>query len=164
MEKRVKLLNGTFEVALRLLAILTTCKTPMTIERLAAYSYFALYLSDLDRDENSLHPEIPYRNSNYINGRDVILPAIDLLMSKGVVVSDFSDAAVKFCSTELGNALYDQILGAYKKSLEESILKAHDRMKQLTDESLNRLIYGKMADWGSEFSYESIFKEIDYEG
>ena len=164
MEKRVKLLNGTFEVALRILAILTTCKTSMTIERLAAYSYFALYISDLDKEEYSLHPEIPYRNSNYINSRDVILPAIDMLMSKGVVVSDFSDTAVKFSATELGIALYDQISGAYKNGLKENIRKAHEQMKQKSDESLNSLIYGKLADWGSEFSYESIFKEMDYEG
>ena len=121
MEKRVKLLNGTFEVALRILAILTTCKTSMTIERLAAYSYFALYISDLDKEEYSLHPEIPYRNSNYINSRDVILPAVDMLMSKGVVVSDFSDTAVKFSATELGIALYDQISGAYKNGLKENL-------------------------------------------
>ena len=164
MEKRVKFLNGTFEVALRLLAILTTCKISMTIERLAAYSYFALYLSDLDKEENSLHPEIPFRNSNYINSRDAILPAIDMLMSKGVVVSTFSDAAVKFYATELGFALYNQIIVAYKSGLNENILKAHEQIKHKTDESLNNLIYGQMADWGSEFSYESIFKGIEYEG
>ena len=46
MEREVKILNSTFEVALRLLAIMVTCKKAMTIERLSVYSYFALYLSD----------------------------------------------------------------------------------------------------------------------
>ena len=38
MEERRKILNGNFEVALRLLAILTTCKRAMTVERLSVYA------------------------------------------------------------------------------------------------------------------------------
>lgn len=163
MEKEVKILNGTFEVALRLLAIMTTCKKAMTVERLAIYSYFALYLSDLSKDEESLHPEIPYRNSSYINSRDVILPALDLLLSKGVVKCDFSNRAIRFSATELGTALYEQIECDYKHKLVESIIKAHELMGRKSDSSLNSLVYGKMAEWGSEFSYESVLNEIAYE-
>lgn len=160
MEKEVKILNGTFEVALRLLAIMTTCKRAMTVERLTIYSYFALYLSDLCKDEDSLHPEIPYRNSSYINSRDVILPALDLLLSKGVIKCDFSNHATRFSATELGTALYEQIKGGYKHKLVGNIMKAHKLMRRKSDKSLNSLVYGKMAEWGSEFSYESIFTEI----
>lgn len=163
MEKEVKILNGTFEVALRLLAIMTTCKKAMTVERLAIYSYFALYLSDLDKQEDSLHPEIPFRNAGYINSREVILPALDLLLSKGLATCDYSNRLVKFNATELGSSLYDHIEGEYKKKLIDNILKAHKLMGCKSDNSLNNLVYGKMAEWGSEFCYESIFKEIEYE-
>lgn len=163
MEKEVKILNGTFEVAMRLLAIMTTCNKAMTVERLAIYSYFALYLSDLNKNEKSLHPEIPYRNSSYINSRDVILSALDILLSKGVVTCDFSNRTMRFSATELGNALYAQIDGDYKHKLVESIQKAHEMMKGKSDSTLNNLVYGKMAEWGSEFSYESVFNEIAYE-
>lgn len=163
MEKEVKILNGTFEVALRLLAIMTTCKKAMTVERLAIYSYFALYLSDLSEEEESLHPAIPYRNSSYINSRDVILPALDMLLSKGVVTCDFSNRSVRFSATELGNALYGQIDSEYKQRLVDNIMKAHHLMGNKSDSTLNSLVYGKMAEWGSEFIYESIFNEIAYE-
>lgn len=163
MEKEMKILNGTFEVALRLLAIMTTCKKAMTVERLAIYSYFALYLSDLSEDEDNLHPAIPYRNSGYINSRDVILPALDMLLSKGVVTCDFSSRSVRFSATELGNVLYEQIDSEYKQRLVDSILKAHHLIGSKTDSALNRLVYSKMAEWGSEFGYESIFNEIVYE-
>lgn len=163
MEKEVKILNGTFEVALRLLAIMTTCKKAMTVERLTAYSYFALYLSDLDKEESSLHPEIPYRNSGYINSREVILPAIDMLLSKGVASCDYSSHSVTFAATELGIALYRQIQGTYKAKLEESIRKAHELMKRKSDKNLNDFIYGRLAEWGSEFGYESVLKELEYD-
>lgn len=156
-------MNSTFEISLRLLAILATCLKSMTVERLAAYSYFCLYLSDLDKRETSLHPEIPFRNSCFINSKEVILPAIDLLMSKGLVACDYSSHSIRFSASDLGVALYSQIQGTYKTSLEASIQKAHELMKRKSDSSLNALIYGRMADWGSEFSYESVFKEIEYE-
>lgn len=159
----MKILNSTFEIALRVLAILSTCKSKMSVERLSAYSYFALYLSDLNKDETSLHPEIPYRNSSYINGKDVVLSAIELLMSKGVVSCDFSKRSIKFSVTELGAAVYERIEGSYKMSLETNILKAHEMMKKKTDKTLNALIYRRMAEWGSEFSYESVLKGLEYE-
>ena len=163
MENEVKILNGTFEVALRLLAIMTTCRKAMTIERLTAYSYFALYLSDLEKNEESLHPKIPYRNSSYINCKDVVLLAIDLLLSKGLVTCEYSDTSVKFVATDLGSALYEQIQGDYKLRLIESILKTHEKMKHKSDNDLNSLIYGRLAYWGSEFNYESVVKGIEHE-
>ena len=45
MKKNIKLLNGTVDVALRLLAVLSTCKILMSEDRLAIYSYFALNTS-----------------------------------------------------------------------------------------------------------------------
>jgi len=97
------------------------------------------------------------------NSRDVILPALDMLLSKGVVKCDFSNRSVRFSATELGTALYKQIEGDYKHKLVESIMKAHELMGRKSDSSLNTLVYGKMAEWGSEFSYESVFNEIAYE-
>ena len=162
MEER-KVLNGTFDLAMRLLAILATCKTTMTVERLSIYAYFAVYLSDLDEGETSLHPAIPYRNTSLINSRDVVLTALDFLLSKGVVNCDFTSRSVKFGVTELGDVLYTQLDGWYKEHLEANIKKAHKLMMQKSDRTLNKLVYGKMADWGSEFSYESVLKEIEYD-
>lgn len=163
MERIVKILNSTFEVALRLLAIMATCKKAMTVERLAAYSYFAIYLSDLDYTQSSLHPEIPYRNSNYINSDEVVLSAIDLLLSKGVVACCISSHSIKYSATELGIVLYEQIQGSYKTYLEKNILRAHELMKGTDDNALNSFIYGKMSGWGCEFNYESVLRGFEDE-
>lgn len=163
MEGRRKILNGTLEVALRLLAIMTTSKMAMTVERLSIYSYFAVYLSDYRQGENSIHPEIPYRNSSFINGNDVIMQALDLLLTKGLAECDVKSSSLKFKVTELGSALYNQIDGKYKNKLVESIKKAHKMMKGKSDRHLNVFIYSNLAKWGSEFEYESVLKEIGNE-
>ena len=163
MEERRKILNGTFEVALRLLAIMATCKTAMTVERLSIYSYFSLYLSDYRKEERSIHPEIPYRNSSYINGNDVIMRALELLLTKGLVECDVKYSSLKFRATMLGSTLYGHIDGDYKKKLVGSIEQAHQLMKGKSDRYLNNYIYSNLAKWGSEFEYESVLKEIGYE-
>jgi hypothetical protein len=63
----------------------------------------------------------------------------------------------------MGSALYEQIDGAYKEKLVESIKKAHKMMKGKSDRYLNDYIYTNLAKWGSEFEYESVLSEIGYE-
>lgn len=163
MEERRKILNGTFEVAMRLLAILTTCKTAMTVERLSIYSYFVLYLSDYKTEEKSIHPEIPYRNSSFINSNDVIMQALEMLLTKGLAECDVTAASLKFKATELGKSLYGKIESGYKDNLVASVKETHSLMKGKTDRYLNNYIYTNLAKWGSEFEYESVLKRIGYE-
>ena len=161
MERR-KVLNGTFEVGLRLLAILTTCKKAMTVERMTIYSYFTLYLSDYHSEETNIHPAIPNRNASYLNSKDVIMAALEMLLKKGLIESNVKSMSLKFQATELGNLLYRQMDGAYKDKLVESIKRTHSLMKGKTDRSLNDYVYNNMAQWGSEFEYESVLKEMGY--
>ena len=163
MEGGGKILNGTLELSLRLLAIMTTSKSAMTVERLSIYSYFSLYLSDYHKDEIGIHPAIPYRNSSFTNSNDVILQALDTLLTKGLAACDVNSSSLKFKATELGSALYSQIEGPYKDKLVESINKAQKMMKRKSDTFLNVYIYSNMAQWGSEFEYESVLREISYE-
>ncbi len=161
MERR-KVLNGTFEVALRILAILTTCKRAMTVERMTIYSYFTLYLSDYQSEEISLHPAIPNRNASYMNSKDVIMSALEMLLKKGLIESDVKATSLKFQATELGALLYGQMDGAYKDKLVASIKRASTLMKGKTDRDLNDYVYNNMAKWGSEFEYESVLKDMGY--
>lgn len=163
MEERRKILNGTFEVAMRLLAILTTCRMAMTVERLSIYSYFVLYLSDYKTEEKSIHPEIPYRNSSYINSNDVIMQALEMLLTRGLAECDVTAASLKFKATELGKSLYGKIESEYKNILVDSVKETHLLMKGKTDRYLSNYIYTNLAKWGSEFEYESVLKRIGYE-
>lgn len=163
MERKIKLLNSTFDVALRLLAILTTCKVSMTEDRLAVYSYFALHLADMRTGEESVHPDLPYRYSGFINSKEIILPAIELLLSKGLVNCDFTSKKFKFIATEMGIAFYTQIDGEYKYLLIESIKKVHYSLGKMSDSAIDSLISNELLNWGSEFKYESIINEYDYD-
>ena len=62
----MKILNSTFEMALRFLAIMSVCEYSFSEQRLRAYSYFAIHLSDLDKTKISTHPDLPFRFNNNI--------------------------------------------------------------------------------------------------
>ena len=84
-------------------------------------------------------------------------------MTKALVECDVKSSSLKFKTTDMGYALYDQIDGAYKDKLVESIKKAHKMMKGKSDRYLNDYIYNNIAKWGSEFEYESVLSGIGYE-
>ena len=56
-----------------------------------------------------------------------------------------------------------RIVREYKERLVTCIMRAHKLMEKKSDKKLNSLVYDKMAEWGSEFSYESVLKEFEYE-
>jgi hypothetical protein len=158
--ERKKNLNGTFEMALRLLAILTTCHKSFTVERIAIYSYFCIYLTDYNSKENSVHPAIPFRNSNYINNKQVINNAIEMLLSKGLIEPAFTNSGLMIQSSKMGDALYGRIESAYKDELVRSINRTHQLLSQKTDEMLKDIVYSNISKWGSEFINESILREF----
>lgn len=151
-----KLLNGTVDVALRLLAILATCKVAMTVDRLSVYSYFALHLSDLVKVEVSVHPNIPYRYGTYINGKDIMPAVIDFLLSRRLIDSDFSTGDFRYKISKMGSALYNQIDGKYKQDLVDSIQKVNNKLEGLSDIQIEQLVSENISIWGSEFEYESV--------
>lgn len=160
MERKIKILNGTLDVALRILAVLTTCKCKMSEDRLAIYSYFAMHISDMNNKEKSLHPDIPYRFSGYTKSREVIPSAINLLIEKGLLDCDFTDKEIMYKSSDMGDALYNQIDGRYKEILVSTILKVNTVLRNKTDNQLNNIVNCGLPNWGSEFINESILNQI----
>lgn len=163
MERKVKLLNGTLDVALRLLAIMSTCKTSMTEDRLAIYSYFVIHLSDLQNNEKSAHPDIPFRNNAYMKSREVVQAALNFLISRGLVDCNCSSKDIEYYATDMGQALYKNVDGEYKRLLIENIQKVHHSLKRIDDVQLLNIVARHLHTWGSEFKYESILNGIVYE-
>ena len=84
--KTIKLLNSNLEIALRLLVIMNVHKKTIERDRLVAYEYFVIHSGDIKNAPSSIHPDIPYRASIYISNHQNISNALNILLSKELVV------------------------------------------------------------------------------
>lgn len=156
MGKSMKILNSTFELALRFLAIMSVCEYSFSEQRLRAYSYFAIHLSDLDSSKVSAHPNLPFRFNNYIGTEKILHPAIHLLVTKGLIVCNNTSEGIKFIINEMGKSCFEIISGTYKSKLISSIVEVDTHFHDKTDNEIYANISQSLDSWGSEFENESV--------
>lgn len=163
MGKRMKILNSTFEMALRFLAIMSVCEYSFSEQRLRAYSYFAIHLSDLDKTKISTHPDLPFRFNNYIGTEEILHPALHLLITKGLLTCLSNDNGIKFMVNDLGKNCFEIIAGTYKSKLVHSIKEVDNHFHDRSDNEIYACICEHLESWGSEFNNESILNSHLYE-
>ena len=79
---KVKIINSTFELALRFLAIMRICTYPLSEYRLRAYSYLCIHLSDIEDSSTDIHPALPYRSSLFMATQEILHPALHILLTR----------------------------------------------------------------------------------
>ena len=163
MGTEIKILNSTFEISLRFLAILTVCNYSFSEERLRAYSYYSIHLSDCDSTKNSAHPNIPYRFNNYLGTKEIMHPAIHLLITKRLIDCIKTSHGIRYSVNDLGKACLSIICGPYKDKLFEAIQEVDRLLSEKEDEQIRIEISSNLSSWGAEFTDESLLKDIDDE-
>lgn len=153
----IKILNGSFEFALRTLAILVECATSMSEERIAIYSYYAIHLSDLREDGNSIHPDIPFRYTLYLRSKEVLTQAIVLLLNKGLIDIDTADNTLKYKCSETGEVLLSNISGEYKDRLLACVKTVDNQLQGKSDMELMQETLSHAHNWGANLNHELLF-------
>lgn len=161
--EEIRILNSTFEIALRFLSIMATCSMPFSEERLRAYSYLSIHIADIDSSKVSAHPDLPYRFNQYIGTQNVIHPAIHLLLSKGLLDCCNTAEGIRFTTNELGRNCYNLISGNYKLQLAEAIKEVDSILHDKNDNEVLSIISPNIDLWGGEFEDECFLNSIDYE-
>ena len=160
---KVKIINSTFELALRFLAIMRICIYPLSEYRLRAYSYLCIHLSDIEDSSTDIHPALPYRSSLFMATQEVLHPALHILLSKGLIDCVYEQAGIRYKITHVGCQFIDMIRGEYKQALLDSISNVDEIFQSVTDDYLRSKITDKIAQWGSEFENENILASEEYE-
>lgn len=162
MGSKIKILNSTFEISLRFLAILFQCNYPLSEFRLRAYSYLCIHLSDIKDTSESLHPALPYRSILFLSTQEIINPALHILLTKELISCCYKNNGIIYEITTLGRYYIDAIHGTYKEKLIKAIKDVDDIFKSMDDEDLKKRISNRIDDWGSEFSNENLLKAEEY--
>ena len=77
--------NTSFEVSLRILIILNTVQTRLSIDRITDLDFIAIYGKDFGVSEYNLHGDNDYRFSEYTSKREIVSQAIKELVLRGYV-------------------------------------------------------------------------------
>ena len=77
--------NTSFEVSLRILIIVNTVQTRLSIDRITDLDFIAIYGKDFGVSEYNLHGDNDYRFSEYTSKREIVSQAIKELVLRGYI-------------------------------------------------------------------------------
>jgi hypothetical protein len=148
--KKLKILDGTLEMAIRLLCILRENPKPMNPERLIAYDYFCMFPADADSTRMNFHPVTSYRSCSFIGENRTINSSLHLLLTKNLVKLELVDSKAQYSLTKLGEIFIDSIDTKYMISLRESVKWVCAFFSYYTAEELNSFVQTHIENWNFE--------------
>ena len=78
--------NTSFEVSLRILIILHIAKTRLSVDRITALDFIAIYGRDFGASDFNLHGNNEYRFGEYTAKREIIMQAVKELVLRAYVL------------------------------------------------------------------------------
>lgn len=157
--KTIKLLNSNLEIALRLLVIMNVYKKTMERDRLVAYEYFVIHSGDIEHAPSSIHPDIPYRASIYISNHQNISDALNILLSKELILLNVENDNFEYQITKAGEIFVQYMTSEYYNKLNNIARWICNYFENFSDRDLNLYIESNIGKWGNEFTKESILMQ-----
>lgn len=116
--------NSIFEISIRVLIVLNTTHTKMSLDRISCFDFLAVYGKDFGISDYNLHGNNNYRFSEYTAKRILVNQAIKDLVLKGYVTPfcykkgfyyNISNAGEKYC-----NSLCDEYAEQYQINIQKA--------------------------------------------
>ena len=71
-----EIFNSSLEISLRMLIILNTVQSRLSVDRIAALDFISIYGKDFGVSEYNLHGDNDYRFSEYTSKREIVSQAL----------------------------------------------------------------------------------------
>lgn len=158
-DRNFKLFNSPIEIGLRTLFILFQFKPEaLSIDKLICFDYFLIHAGDVSKEQVSIHPKYPFRSTEIIVKREILMMAVKLLVSKELVTVKFSNQGILYEITSIGCRSLDYFESSYADELRKVSEWLYDRYSNFSEEQLFDVIHANIQKWGNEFSNESKFR------
>ena len=105
--------NTSFEVSLRILIILNTVQTRLSIGRITALDFIATYGKDFGVSEYNLHGDNDYRFSEYTSKREIASQAIKRLVLRGYITPHYNKSGFNYSISKKGVAFFESLNDKY---------------------------------------------------
>lgn len=142
-----KLFNTPFELSLRSVLLLSVAeRKDMTLDRVAAYDFIAIYGSYFDLTENNLHGVNDYSFSEFTSRRELLSEALKSLVLDGLVRATHRKAGFCFEITEPGRDFCNKQSTEYANSYRAMVARTDQKFGNSTEIDLLAIISKKAKE------------------
>lgn len=132
--------NTSFEVSLRILIILNTVQTRLSIDRITALDFIAIYGKDFGVSEYNLHGDNDYRFSEYTSKREIVSQAIKELVLRGYITPHCNKSGFNYSVSKNGTIFCESLNDKYAEDFTAIVKKANTLFLEYSDRKLIRCI------------------------
>lgn len=132
--------NTSFEVSLRILIILNTVQTRLSIDRITDLDFIAIYGKDFGVSEYNLHGDNDYRFSEYTSKREIVSQAIKELVLRGYITPHCNKSGFNYSISKEGVAFCESLNDKYAEDFTDIVKKTDSLFFEYSDRELIYII------------------------
>ena len=132
--------NSTFELALRIILLLNSCKCAYTADRIAAVDTIAIYGKNFGIAADNLHGDSNYYIGEYAAKRRTVQRALKRLVLDGYVFPRQAGGIIVYSITGPGELYAKELSTVYAQEYCENVNLAVSFLKHLSDRNIVNLV------------------------
>ena len=132
--------NTSFEVSLRILIILNTVQTRLSIDRITALDFISIYGKDFGSSEYNLHGDNDYRFSEYTSKRKIVSQALKELILRGYIIPHCNKSGFNYSISRSGTMFCRSLNDKYAEDFTDIVKKTDSLFFEYSDRELIYII------------------------
>ena len=135
-----KLFNTPFELSLHVVLLLDVADAGLTLDRIAAYDFIAIYCEDFGIAEKPLNGQNGFAYSEFSSRRNLIRAAIKQLVLDGLIVVSNDKTGILYLVSECGKRMSSGFQSEYATKYKELMKLVVGKYKSISDVQLFSII------------------------
>jgi hypothetical protein len=131
------------------------------LQRLISYDYLLVHSGDVADGPASLHPSVPFRGTELIVKRDMLLAGLNRMFSRELIEKTFDVSGILYRATALTTAFVALLKTDYAHSLRARSTWVMQRFGAIDDRELSTFMTANVGRWGAEFDQLSALAELE---
>lgn len=132
--------NTSFEMSLRILIILNTAQSKLSIDRITALDFISIYGRDFGVSEYNLHGDNSYRFSEYATQREIVSQAIKELVLRNYIKPHCNKSGFGYNISSSGMSFCESLNDEYAEYFTEIVKKSIVCFSNYSDRKLTHCI------------------------
>lgn len=135
-----KIFNSSLEISLRMLIILNTVQSRLSVDRIAALDFISIYGKDFGVSAYNLHGDNDYRFSEYTSKREIVSQALKELVLGGYIIPHCNKSGFNYSISSNGTMFCESLNDQYAEDYADIVKKANSLFLEYSDRKLIRSI------------------------